>query len=69
MMSHDSAVGIATGYELDDRGSGVRVLVGSRIFTFPCRLDRFRGTRNFLFNEYQEIFSWRVKRQEREADH
>jgi hypothetical protein len=30
--SRDSAAGIATGYGLDDRGVGVRVLVGSRIF-------------------------------------
>jgi hypothetical protein len=31
--SRDSAVGIATSYGLDDRGIGVRVPVGSRIFT------------------------------------
>jgi hypothetical protein len=30
--SRDSVVGIATGYGLDDRGVGVRVPVGSRIF-------------------------------------
>jgi hypothetical protein len=30
--SQDSAVGIATGYGLDDRGIGVRVPVISRIF-------------------------------------
>jgi hypothetical protein len=30
--SRDSAVGIATGYELDDEGVGVRLQVGSRIF-------------------------------------
>jgi hypothetical protein len=29
-----SAVGIATGYWLDDRGVGVRITVGSRIFPF-----------------------------------
>jgi hypothetical protein len=29
----DSAVGIATGYGLDGRGVGVRVPVGSRIFS------------------------------------
>jgi hypothetical protein len=29
----DSSVGIATSYGLDDRGAGVRVLVGSRIFS------------------------------------
>jgi hypothetical protein len=33
----DSAVSIATGYELDDRGVGVRVPVDSRNFYSPCR--------------------------------
>jgi hypothetical protein len=33
----DSVVGIATGYGLDGRGVGVRVLVGSRIFSTSCR--------------------------------
>jgi hypothetical protein len=32
-FSRDSAVGIATGYRLDDREVGIRVPVGSRIFT------------------------------------
>jgi hypothetical protein len=32
IRSRDSAVDIATRYGLDDRGVGVRVLVGSRIF-------------------------------------
>jgi hypothetical protein len=36
----DSLVGIATGYGLDDRGVGIRVPVGSRIFTSPCRPDQ-----------------------------
>jgi hypothetical protein len=31
--SRDSVVGIATGYGLDDRGVGVRVPVGSRVFS------------------------------------
>jgi hypothetical protein len=39
-MSRDNVVGIATGYGLDDRGVGVRVLVGSRIFSSPRRPDR-----------------------------
>jgi hypothetical protein len=30
-----------TGYGLDDRGVGVRVPVGSRIFSSPRRSDRF----------------------------
>jgi hypothetical protein len=41
--SRDSAVGIATGYGLDDLGVGVRVLVGSRIFSSPRRPDRLRA--------------------------
>jgi hypothetical protein len=35
-----SAVGIATGYGLDDREVGVRVPVESRIFSFPRHPDR-----------------------------
>jgi hypothetical protein len=38
--SRDSVVGIATSYGLDDRGVGVRVPVGSRIFCSPNRPDR-----------------------------
>jgi hypothetical protein len=33
--NRDSSVGIATGYGLDDRGVGIRVPVGSRIFSSP----------------------------------
>jgi hypothetical protein len=39
-MSQDSAVGIATCYGLDDRGVGVPVPVGSRIFSSLLRPDR-----------------------------
>jgi hypothetical protein len=35
--SRDSSVGIATAYGLDDRGVGVGVPVGSRIFTISFR--------------------------------
>jgi hypothetical protein len=48
MESRDSSVGIATGYGLDDRGGGVRVPVGSRIFTSPYRPDRLWGPPNLL---------------------
>jgi hypothetical protein len=41
--SPDSAVGIATGRELDDRGVEVRVPLGSRIFSHPCRPHRLWG--------------------------
>jgi hypothetical protein len=34
IKSRDSAVGIATGYRLDDQGVRVRVPVGSRIFSY-----------------------------------
>jgi hypothetical protein len=37
----DFRVGIATGYGLRDRGVGVRITVGSRIFPPPRRPDRF----------------------------
>jgi hypothetical protein len=39
-----SVVGIATGYWLDDGGIGVRVPVGSRIFSSPNRPDRLWGS-------------------------
>jgi hypothetical protein len=45
--------GIATGYGLDDRGVGVRFLVGSRIFSSPRRPDRLWGPTNLLFNGYR----------------
>jgi hypothetical protein len=38
--SRDSVVSIATSYGLDDRGVGVRVPVGPRIFSSPNRPDR-----------------------------
>jgi hypothetical protein len=65
-MSGDSVVGIATGYGLDGRGVGVRVPVGSRIFSSPCRPDRIWSQPNLLSNGG---FSPEVKRQGREADH
>jgi hypothetical protein len=46
--SRDSSVGLATGYGLDDRGVGVQVPVGSRIFSTPRRQDRLWGPPNFL---------------------
>jgi hypothetical protein len=38
--SRNSVVGIVTGYGLDDQGVGVRIPVGSRIFSSPRRPDR-----------------------------
>jgi hypothetical protein len=51
--SRSSVVGIATGYGLDDRGVGVRVPVGSRIFSSPNRPDRLSGLPNLLSNGYR----------------
>jgi hypothetical protein len=48
----DSAVGIATGYRLDDRSVGVRAPVGSRILSSPRRPDRLWGPPSLLFNAY-----------------
>jgi hypothetical protein len=55
-VSRDSAVSIATGYGLVDWEVGVRVPVGSRIITSPCRPDRLWGPTNLLYNGYRELF-------------
>jgi hypothetical protein len=61
--SRVSTVGIATGYRLDNRGVGVRVPVGSRIFTSTCHPDWLWGPPNLLSN------GWGLFPQGREADH
>jgi hypothetical protein len=53
--SRGSAVGIATGYGMDDRGVGFRVPVGSGIVTSPYRPDRLWGPAN-LSSEYLGLF-------------
>jgi hypothetical protein len=54
--SRNSAVGIATGYGLNDRRVGVRVPVGSKIFSSPHRPDRLWGSPNLLSNGYRGLF-------------
>jgi hypothetical protein len=56
LVSRDSAVGIATGYGLDDWAVGVRVPVGSRMLTSPCCPDRLWGPPNLLYNGYRGFF-------------
>jgi hypothetical protein len=64
-----SAVGIATGHGLDDRGVGVRVPVGTRIFSSPRRPDRLWDSPSLLSIASGGALSPGVKRQGREADH
>jgi hypothetical protein len=52
LRSRERAIGIATVYELDDRGFGVWVPVGERIFTSPRRPDRLWGPLSLLSNRY-----------------
>jgi hypothetical protein len=54
--SRDSSVGLATGYRLGDRGVGVRVALGVRIFSSPCPPDRFWGPPSLLSNGYLGSF-------------
>jgi hypothetical protein len=65
----NSAVGIATGCWLDDQGVGVRVPVGSRIFSSSRRPDRPWGPPNLLSNGYRGALSPGVNRPGHEADH
>jgi hypothetical protein len=51
-----SSVGIATGYGLDDRGIGVRVLVESTTFTSSYSPDRLWGPSSLLSHGYGSSF-------------
>jgi hypothetical protein len=62
-MGRDTIISIATGYRQDERGVGVRVPVGSRIFTSPYRPDRLWGQPSL------PSISPGVKRPGRESDH
>jgi glutamine synthetase len=53
VSDQNSAVGTATCYGLNDRGGGVRVPVGSRIFSSTRRPNRLWGPPNLLSNGYK----------------
>jgi hypothetical protein len=67
--SRDSAVGVAAGYTLDDRGVGVRVPVGARFFSSPRRPDRLWGPPNPPIQWVPGALSPGLKRLGRVADH
>jgi hypothetical protein len=69
LYSVDTIVSIATGYGLDNRGVGVWVPVGPRIFSSPRHPDQLSGPPNLLSNGYQGCSPRGVKQQGREADH
>jgi hypothetical protein len=48
---------MATGYGMEDGGVGIRVPVGSRIFTSPYRLDRLWYPLGLLANGNRGVFS------------
>jgi hypothetical protein len=50
------AVGIATGYVLDDRGVSIRVPIGARILSSPCLPDRFWDPPSLLSNSTGSYF-------------
>jgi hypothetical protein len=51
-----SVVGTEAGYGMNDRRVGVRVPVGSRIFTSQYRPDRLLGPSTLLSNGYRGLF-------------
>jgi hypothetical protein len=56
--SQDSVVGIVTGYGLDDKGVGVRVLVELNISSSPRHPEQLWNPLSLLSNGYQGLFPW-----------
>jgi hypothetical protein len=67
--NRDSSVGITTGYRLDDRGVGIRVPVGLRIFFFFTSFRSALGSTQPPIQWLPGALSPRVKRPGRKADH
>jgi hypothetical protein len=69
MESRDSSVGMALGYELDDRGSRVRFPAGAGNFSLHHRVQNGSGATQPPIQWVPEDLSLGVKRPGREADH
>jgi hypothetical protein len=70
MRSRVTAVGMATGYGLDDRGVGFRFSVGSSIFSSsPLPPDRLWGPSQSPIQWVPGALSPGLKQPGREADH
>jgi hypothetical protein len=67
--SRNCSVGIALGYELDDRGSGVRFPTGLGIFPFATASRTALEPTQSSIQWESEALSLGVKRRGREADH
>jgi hypothetical protein len=61
-VMYNSAVGIATGYELDDQGAGVRVPVRVKIFTTLCRPDRRSSSQGVKLTTHLQLVTRSRKR-------
>jgi hypothetical protein len=68
-ISHDSSVGIALGYGLDDRGSRVRIPAGSGNFLFTTASRMALGPTQPPIQWVPGSLSLGVRRPGREADH
>jgi hypothetical protein len=69
LWRRDSSVGIETGYGLDDRGVGVPVPGGTRIFCSQQRPDRLWGPTHPPIQWVTVALSTGLKRLGRESDH
>jgi hypothetical protein len=70
LKNRDSVVGIATGYGLEERAVGVRVPVGSKMFSSPRRPDRlWLGSTQSPIERLLEALSPGIKLPGREVNH
>jgi hypothetical protein len=58
MWSRDSAIGIVTGYGLDDARSWSLGPSRGRLFSFPHHPDLFWRSTSLLTSWYEEFFLW-----------